>query len=51
MSTQTAENFTEFSNSNLEVMYSAEEIKSRVAELGAQITREYADKELVSSVF
>lgn len=47
MPAQTAENFTEFSNSNLEVMYSAEEIRRRVAELGAQITREYADKELV----
>lgn len=47
MSAQTAENFTEFSNSNLEIMYSAEEIRARVAELGAQITREYAGKDLV----
>jgi hypoxanthine phosphoribosyltransferase len=47
MSAQTAENFTEFTNSNLEIMYSAEEIKRRVAELGAQITREYAGKDLV----
>lgn len=47
MSAQTAENFTEFSNSNLETMYSAEQIRARVAELGAQITREYAGKDLV----
>ncbi len=47
MSAQTAENFTEFNNSNLEIMYSAEEIKARVAELGAQITEEYAGKDLV----
>ena len=47
MSAQTAENFTEFSNSNLEIMYSAEEIRARVAELGAQITGEYAGKDLV----
>lgn len=47
MSAQTAENFTEFSNSNLQIMYSAEEIRARVAELGAQITAEYAGKDLV----
>jgi len=47
MSTQTAVEFTEFTNPNLEVMYSAEAIKARVAELGAEITREYADKDLV----
>ncbi|MCU1290196.1 MAG: hpt [Acidobacteria bacterium] len=38
---------TEFTNSNLEVLYSAEEINARVAELGAQITRDYAGKDLV----
>ena len=38
---------TEFTNSNLETMYSAEQIQARVAELGAKITREYADKDLV----
>ena len=47
METQTAKNFTEFSNDNLETMYSAEEIKARVAELGSQITAEYAEKDLV----
>lgn len=44
-STQMAE--TEFTNSNLEIMYSADEIKARIAELGAEITKEYAGKDLV----
>jgi hypoxanthine phosphoribosyltransferase len=47
MSTQTAAEFTEFTNPNLEVMYSAEQIRARVAELGKQITADYAGKELV----
>lgn len=47
MSAQTAENHTEFTNSNLETLYSAEEIGKRVAELGAQITRDYQGKDLV----
>ncbi|MEO6587767.1 MAG: phosphoribosyltransferase family protein, partial [Pyrinomonadaceae bacterium] len=47
MSTQTAEEFTEFTNSNLEILYSAGEIKSRVAEIGAEITSEYRNKDLV----
>jgi hypoxanthine phosphoribosyltransferase len=38
---------TEFNNPNLEILYSEEQIKSRVKELGAEITRDYADKELV----
>jgi hypoxanthine phosphoribosyltransferase len=38
---------TEFTNPNLEVMYSAEEISARIKELGKQITAEYADKDLV----
>jgi hypoxanthine phosphoribosyltransferase len=38
---------TEFTNPNLEVLFSAEEISARVAELGKQITAEYAGKELV----
>ncbi len=38
---------TEFSNSNLEVMYSAEEISARIKELGKQITADYADKDVV----
>ncbi len=47
MSTQTAEEFTEFTNSNLETLYPAEEISRRVSELGAEITRAYAGKDLV----
>jgi hypoxanthine phosphoribosyltransferase len=38
---------TEFTNPNLEVLYSEEQIKTRIKELGEQITREYADKDLV----
>jgi len=38
---------TEFTNPNLQVLYSAEQISKRVAELGAEITRSYAGKELV----
>lgn len=38
---------TEFTNPNLEVLYSPEEIAARVKELGAQITEEYQGKELV----
>ncbi len=38
---------TEFSNSNLEVMYSAEQISVRIKELGKQITLDYADKDVV----
>lgn len=38
---------SEFTNPNLEILYSAEEINERVAALGAQITADYADKDLV----
>lgn len=38
---------TEFTNSNLEVMYSADEIAERIREIGARITAECAGKELV----
>ncbi|MFN0278546.1 MAG: hypoxanthine phosphoribosyltransferase [Pyrinomonadaceae bacterium] len=38
---------TEFTNSNLEVLYSESEIQNRINELGAQITADYAGKELV----
>ena len=47
MSTQTVAQFTEFTNPNLEIMYSAEDIRARVAELGRQITADYAGKDLV----
>jgi len=38
---------TEFTNPNLEVLYSEETISSRIKELGEQITRDYAGKDLV----
>lgn len=38
---------TEFSNPNLEVLYTEAQIQDRIAELGRQITAEYAGKELV----
>jgi hypoxanthine phosphoribosyltransferase len=38
---------TEFTNPNLEIMYSADQIAARINELGEQITRDYADKDLV----
>ena len=38
---------TEFTNSNLEVLFSEQQIAQRVAELGAEIARQYAGKELV----
>lgn len=37
----------EFTNPNLEILYSAEQIRERVAQLGAQITSEYEGKDLV----
>ena len=38
---------TEFTNPNLETLLTEDQIAERIAELGAQITREYADKDLV----
>ncbi len=38
---------TEFNNPNLEILFSEEQIKVRVKELGAEITRDYAGKDLV----
>ena len=38
---------SEFTNPNLNLLYSAEQIKGRVAELGAEITSDYADRDLV----
>jgi hypoxanthine phosphoribosyltransferase len=43
--TQTAS--TEFTNPKLRVLYSAEQIRTRVEELGRQISADYADKDLV----
>lgn len=38
---------TEFTNPNLEIMYTADEIAGRIREIGDQITAEYTGKELV----
>jgi hypoxanthine phosphoribosyltransferase len=38
---------TEFTNPNLEILYSEEQIKTRIRELGEQITRDYDGKDLV----
>ena len=37
----------EFTNPNLEVLYSSDEIQARIKELGEQITREYSGRDLV----
>jgi hypoxanthine phosphoribosyltransferase len=38
---------TEFTNDNLEVLFSESDISARITELGAAITRDYAGKDLV----
>jgi hypoxanthine phosphoribosyltransferase len=38
---------TEFTNTNLEVLFTEEQIRTRINELGEQITRDYAGQELV----
>lgn len=38
---------TEFTNSNLEILYDSDQIKTRIEELGDRITREYAGLDLV----
>jgi len=38
---------TEFTNPNLEIMYTGEQIAERIRAIGAQITEEHAGKELV----
>ena len=38
---------TEFTNDNLEILYSADAISDRIREMGAEITREYNGKDLV----
>lgn len=38
---------SEFSNSNLETLYTTEQIRGRIRELGVEITRDYSGKELV----
>lgn len=44
MATSSAHLESEFSNPNLEVLFSAEEIQSRIREIGAEITRDYAGR-------
>jgi len=38
---------TEFTNPNLEVLYTEEQIRTRIKELGEQITRDYSNGDLV----
>ncbi|HUR96660.1 MAG TPA: hypoxanthine phosphoribosyltransferase [Pyrinomonadaceae bacterium] len=38
---------TEFNNPNLEVLYNEDQIRERIVEIGAQITSEYRDRDLV----
>jgi hypoxanthine phosphoribosyltransferase len=44
LSTSTALSPSEFTNDNLEVLFSAEQIQTRIGELGAQIARDYAGR-------
>jgi hypoxanthine phosphoribosyltransferase len=44
LSTSIAQAFSEFTNSNLETLFSAEQIQQRIAELGAEIARDYEGK-------
>ncbi|HRJ88862.1 MAG: hypoxanthine phosphoribosyltransferase [Blastocatellia bacterium] len=43
----TAVTFSEFTNPNLEVLYSADVIENRIRELGEQITADYRNRDLV----
>ncbi|MEJ7711504.1 MAG: hypoxanthine phosphoribosyltransferase [Pyrinomonadaceae bacterium] len=45
MGTGVPSNFSEFDNPNLETLFSAETIRQRVAEIGAQIARDYAGRD------
>jgi hypoxanthine phosphoribosyltransferase len=48
MSAESAKaDFTEFTNPNLEILFTADEIRARVREIGRQIAADYAGKELV----
>ena len=42
MATSSAQLTSEFSNPNIEILFSAEQIRDRIKELGGQITRDYA---------
>lgn len=47
MSAKTAADETEFTDPNVEIMYTSEQIQDRVKEIGRQITADYRDKDLV----
>ena len=47
MATSQARIMSEFNNPNVEVLVSAEQIKAKIAELGAEIARDYAGKNLL----
>lgn len=47
MSTRKAAAVSEFSDPNLDIMFTAEQIEDRVKELGVEITRDYKGKDLV----
>lgn len=44
MATSSAHMESEFQNPNLEILFSAEEIQTRIKEIGAEITRDYAGR-------
>ena len=44
MATSSAQIMSEFSNPNIAVLFSEEQIRERIKELGAEITRDYAGK-------
>ena len=44
MSTTITQAISEFTNPNLEPLFSAEQIQSRIAELGAELARDYAGR-------
>jgi hypoxanthine phosphoribosyltransferase len=44
LSTSTAQAFSEFKNPNLETLFSSEQIKERIQELGVEIARDYEGK-------
>src|SRR5437667_9936958 len=44
MATSEAKIMSEFTNPNLEILLSADELQSKIRELGAEIARDYADR-------
>ena len=45
MATSSAQIMSEFNNPNIAVLISEEQIRDRIKELGAQITRDYEEKD------